>query len=224
MVQPSSTIRRPYLDLQSPQIEEIAGVAAARLGALSDTLDLSFPNSAPALGLRLGAPSHASRVSPDWSILFDCYAELQGRGAMRRCHAVERMFEDLGYVPPQWASVVRNYLGALRPERSGGHHLYVALTSGWGAGGELGLYVGETRYKPARRFRSHLAGVFSGGCVQTRGLALLFSLFAHLNPLDRAEAKKAEFMIAEQLRSVFRALGLPAGRVQGPHQFDAVAA
>ena len=84
----------------------------------------------------------------------------------------------------------------------GNHHLYAILLDGFVAKGRFGVYIGESRYRPEKRFTQHLSGVRSSRVVQRRGIALLPSLVAHLNPLARGEAKELEVALAQALMAM----------------------
>ncbi|MFQ3595329.1 MAG: hypothetical protein SNJ63_04400 [Sphingomonadaceae bacterium] len=81
------------------------------------------------------------------------------------------------------------------------HHLYVVLCEGFGSDGQdVAFYVGETRYRPERRFQQHKDGIRASGVVRRRGVRLLPRLVQHLNPLSRREAKRLERELADRLR------------------------
>ena len=94
------------------------------------------------------------------------------------------------------------------------HHLYIVLLGGFGPKeDEFGLYVGETMYKPENRLVQHLNGYKASRIVKKRGICLLPSLYAHLNPLHRANAQELE----PKFKEIFIAVGIPERLVKGGH-------
>jgi hypothetical protein len=94
------------------------------------------------------------------------------------------------------------------------HHLYVVLLGGLGSDeNDFGVYIGETIYRPKNRLMQHLNGIHASRVVKKRGICLLPSLYAHLNPLQRAEAKELE----SKLKDIFIAVGVPKRLVKGGH-------
>ena len=97
--------------------------------------------------------------------------------------------------------------GRFTPQTTGRHNLYIVLLSG--LNGKIpgyGIYVGETSKSPEERFREHTEGkrnrkgpLFSR-VVYRHHACLLPTLYNHLNPLSRKEAKYLEGKIAEALR------------------------
>ena len=69
------------------------------------------------------------------------------------------------------------------------------------------LYVGMTSKSPKERLDQHLAGArskrgfkISSNIVQKYGMYLRPSLYHHLNPLTREEAKRLEEVLANRLK------------------------
>jgi predicted GIY-YIG superfamily endonuclease len=92
--------------------------------------------------------------------------------------------------------------------------LYIILLGGFGSDeNEFALYIGETIHKPEKRLTQHLNGVHASRVVKKRGICLLPSLYAHLNPLQRADAKELEL----RLKEIFIAVGTPERLVKGGH-------
>ncbi len=83
---------------------------------------------------------------------------------------------------------------------AGGHHVYVILLDGFAAKSRYGFYVGESRYRPENRATQHFAGIYAAGSARRMGLCLMPSLYEHLNPLSRTEAKQIEAELADKLR------------------------
>ena len=114
-------------------------------------------------------------------------------------------------VPPieWWESAVQASQSVQKSTR-GNHHVYVVLLDGYQRDSRYGLYVGESRYTPERRYDNHKAGKHASRHVLRKGVCLLFDLFRHLNPLTREEAKDIEVKLAE----AFKAVGI---RTEGGH-------
>jgi hypothetical protein len=112
-----------------------------------------------------------------------------------------------GIYPVDWLEKAAEATGRFTPHTTGKHNLYIILLSGLrGKIPGYGLYVGETSKSPAARFREHARGkrnkkgpLFSR-VVYKHGKCLLPTLYHHLNPLSREEAKELEGKIAEELR------------------------
>ena len=66
--------------------------------------------------------------------------------------------------------------------------------------GHAGYYVGLTGLSPEQRFQNHKQGVKSAGVVKRFGERLVPRLYAHLNPMPYAEAKRMEGVLADSLR------------------------
>ncbi len=115
-----------------------------------------------------------------------------------------------GLQPIDWWEQALQASQRIRKTTGGNHHLYVVLLDGYAAGSRYGLYVGESRYTPERRFENHKSGKHASRHVQRKGVRLLPELYRHLNPLSRAEAKALE----PQLAAVFREMGI---RTEGGH-------
>jgi len=64
-----------------------------------------------------------------------------------------------------------------------------------------GVYVGMSRYAPARRFDQHKAGIRAAGSVLRRGLEVLTGPTLHLQHIARADAQRIEEQLAEALRA-----------------------
>jgi hypothetical protein len=112
-----------------------------------------------------------------------------------------------GISPVEWLEKAAETTGLFKPETNGRHHLYIVLLSGLhGKTPGYGLYVGETSKPPEIRFQEHLEGKRNRkGPLYSRVVyrhceCLLPSLYNHLNPLSRAEAKILEGKIAEALK------------------------
>ncbi len=99
---------------------------------------------------------------------------------------------------------------SVRKTTQGNHHVYVVLLDGFARDSRYGLYVGESRYTPERRFANHMNGKHAARHVRRLGKCLLPELYAHLNPLSREEAKALEPVLA----AAFRNAGI---RTEGGH-------
>ncbi len=115
-----------------------------------------------------------------------------------------------GMQPIDWWEQAREASLKIRKTTGGNHHLYVVLLDGYVAGSRYGLYVGESRYTPERRFANHKSGEHASRHVLRKGVCLLPELYRHLNPLSRAEAKALEPPLAAD----FREIGI---RTEGGH-------
>jgi hypothetical protein len=94
------------------------------------------------------------------------------------------------------------------------HHLYIVLLAGFGPEeNEFGLYIGEAFYRPENRLAQHLNDEHASRVVKKRGICLLPSLYAHLNPLQRANAQQLE----PKLKEIFIAVGIPERLIKGGH-------
>jgi hypothetical protein len=112
-----------------------------------------------------------------------------------------------GLHPIDWLEKAAETTSLFNPQTTGKHNLYIILLSrlhnkipGYG------LYVGETSKTPEARFREHARGkrnrkgpLFSR-IVYKHHQCLLPTLYNHLNPLSREEAKELEVKIAEALK------------------------
>jgi hypothetical protein len=115
--------------------------------------------------------------------------------------------QSRGISPIEWLEKAAETTGTFTPETAGRHHLYIVLLSYLGGKTPgYGLYVGETSKLPEARFQEHAQGkrnrkgpLFSR-IVRRHCECLLPTLYSHLNPLSRAEAKILEGKIAEALR------------------------
>ncbi len=127
-------------------------------------------------------------------------------GAKRRRQksrdAILAPLASAGLQPIEWWEQALQASRQIRKTSSGNHHLYVVLLDGYAAGSRYGLYVGESRYTPERRFEHHKGGRHASRHVLRKGLCLLPELYRHLNPLSRAEAKALEPRLAEAFRQV----------------------
>jgi hypothetical protein len=113
----------------------------------------------------------------------------------------------LGIHPVDWLERAAEAMSRFTRRTTGKHNVYIILLSGLhGKIPGYGLYVGETSKTPAARFREHAQGkrnrkgpLFSR-VVHKHCKCLLPTLYSHLNPLSREEAKELEGKIAEALK------------------------
>jgi hypothetical protein len=112
-----------------------------------------------------------------------------------------------GIEPVDWLEKAADITRGFTPKTKGKHNLYIILL--YELKGKMpgyGLYVGETSKSPAERFKEHAErkrsrkGPLFSRIVYKHCKCLLPSLYSHLNPLSRAEAKELEAKIAEALR------------------------
>ena len=117
---------------------------------------------------------------------------------------------DADVLPIEWWELAVQASQSIQKDTRGRHHVYVVLLDGYQNGSRYGLYVGESRYTPERRYNNHKTGNHASRHVLRKGVCLLFDLFKHLNPLTREEAKDIEVKLAE----AFKAAGI---RTKGGH-------
>lgn len=144
--------------------------------------------------------THAASLL-DFETLTDCWNILRARSRPRPVRRLERAVAELQAAPVGWLDVARSVCGRFHRTATGNHHLYAVLLDGFVTKGRFGVYIGESRYTPESRLMQHLAGVRASGVVQRRGVTLLPSLVAHLNPLARQEAKELEIELAGALKA-----------------------
>jgi hypothetical protein len=109
--------------------------------------------------------------------------------------------------PIDWLEKAAETTYRFTPKTTGKQNLYIILLAGLhGKIPGYGLYVGETSKSPEARFKEHTQGarnrkgpLFSR-IVYKYHKCLLPTLYSHLNPLSRKEAKELEEKIAEALR------------------------
>ena len=146
----------------------------------------------------------------DIETLSYCLAALSPKhksGTLTAWLNVTEFAQTLGLYPVIWLQRASEITGLFTPQTTGKHHLYIILLSGLrGKTPGYGLYVGETSKKPEARFREHAQGKRSkkgplfSRIVHKHHKCLLPTLYDHLNPLSREEAKELESKIAEALR------------------------
>ena len=123
------------------------------------------------------------------------------------CLNITEFAQAKGIYPVSWLEKAAETTGQFTPKTAGRHHLYIVLLSGLnGKTPGYGLYVGETSKTPDVRFREHAQGkcnrkgpLFSR-IVYRHCQCLLPTLYSHLNPLSRQEAKELEGEIAGALK------------------------
>ena len=148
----------------------------------------------------------------DLETLSYCLAELSPKHRNIELTAwlnITEFAQKLGLHPIDWLEKAAETTSLFTPQTTGEHNLYIILLSRLhGKIPGYGLYVGETSKSPAARFREHVQGkrnrkgpLFSR-IVYKHHECLLPTLYNHLNPLSREEAKELEAKIAEALRLV----------------------
>lgn len=80
------------------------------------------------------------------------------------------------------------------------HSVYVVYLRNPMGDGRAGYYVGMTGLTPEKRFDNHKSGVKAARIVRKFGERLVPRLYAHLNPMPYAEAKRMEPLLADSLR------------------------
>ncbi len=115
--------------------------------------------------------------------------------------------QKLGLEPIDWLEKAAEITGRFIPKTTGKHNLYIILL--FELRGKIpgyGIYVGETSKSPDVRFKEHAQrkrnrkGPLFSRVVYKHHKCLLPTLYSHLNPLSREEAKDLEGKIAEALR------------------------
>ncbi len=115
--------------------------------------------------------------------------------------------QKLGLFPIDWLERAAETTRRFTPRTTGKHNLYIILL--FELKGKIpgyGLYVGETSKSPEARFKEHAQrkrnkkGPLFSRIVYKHHKCLLPTLYNHLNPLSREEAKDLEAKIAEALR------------------------
>lgn len=137
----------------------------------------------------------------DFETLTDCWRILRARSRVRPVRRLEEAVSDYEAAPVEWLDLARSVCSRYHRTAKGNHHLYAVLLDSFVAKGRFGVYIGESRYTPTKRLTQHLTGVRASGVVLRRGVTLLPSLVAHLNPLARQEAKELEAELARALRA-----------------------
>ena len=66
-------------------------------------------------------------------------------------------------------------------------------------GDDHGVYVGMSRYSPAKRFDQHKSGIRAAGSVLKRGIEVLTGPTLHLQHIKRSEAARIEAALAVAL-------------------------
>jgi len=140
-----------------------------------------------------------------------CIHELWMRGEMQVNieRALERLWRRAATSIPEWLPMrhiewlPRAYEVAARFRApSGRSNIYLVLLDYSDSREEpYGVYVGMSRYAPARRFDQHKAGIRAAGSVLRRGLEVLTGPTLHLQHIARADAQRIEEQLAEALRA-----------------------
>ncbi len=115
--------------------------------------------------------------------------------------------QKVGLEPVEWLERAAEITGRFTPKTTGKHNLYIILLSGLKEKKPgYGLYVGETSKSPEVRFNEHAQakrnrkGPLFSRVVHRHCKYLLPTLYGHLNPLSREEARDLEGKIAEALK------------------------
>lgn len=111
----------------------------------------------------------------------------------------------------EWLATAYDVAARFTARRRGRFNIYLVLLDYRDSRPEpYGVYVGETRYRPADRFDQHKAGIRAAGSVLRRGLELLVGPTLHLQGISRPDAIDIEERLA-------LALGAEGLFVQGGH-------
>jgi hypothetical protein len=100
----------------------------------------------------------------------------------------------------EWLPNVYEVAAAFRAAGKGRSNIYLVLLDYSDSRAEpFGIYVGMTKYAPARRFDQHKAGIRAAGSVLKRGIEVLTGPALHLQYIKRSEAARIEIELAEAL-------------------------
>lgn len=124
-----------------------------------------------------------------------------------------------GLQPIYWLPRVKSYVEKLEftKTKGGSGHVYFILMDQSRMVSlyrKTGIYIGQSRYTPEKRFQHHLSGINSSGSVRLHGKFLLQSLSNVLTPISIPEARRLEAVCLEELRSA-GLQNLPAKNVLG---------
>ena len=147
--------------------------------------------------------------SKDYVLATQCWLIAKKRKS-KTLQAVMQLLIAADLPPIEWWESAVQASQSIQRSTKGNHHVYVVLLDGYQRDSRYGLYVGESRYTPERRYGNHKADKHASRHVLRKGVCLLFDLFKHLNPLTREEAKDIEVKLAE----AFKAAGI---RTKGGH-------
>lgn len=146
----------------------------------------------------------------DLESLSYCLGALSPRhrsGTLTACLNVIDYAQQFGLIPINWLETAAEITARFTPKTTGKHYLYIVLLTGLGGKKPgYGLYVGETSKPPAERFKEHSQGrrnrkgPLYSRIVYRHHKCLLPSLYDHLNPLSRKEARDLEPEITEALK------------------------
>jgi len=155
---------------------------------------------------------HAYNAASEGDIetLSYCLAELSPKHRnmeLTACLNIIEFAQKQGLQPIDWLERAAEITSLFTPQTTGKHNLYIILL--FELKGKIpgyGLYVGETSKSPEARFKEHAQrkynnkGPLFSRIVFKHHKCLLPTLYNHLNPLSRLEAKELEGKIAEALR------------------------
>ncbi|HYL02467.1 MAG TPA: hypothetical protein VEU54_03540 [Steroidobacteraceae bacterium] len=158
----------------------------------------------------LAARLEAALRAGEGAVGAHCIHELWMRGEFpaRIESALEALWRRAAASVPEWLPMryiewlPAAYEVALRfrAARAGRTNVYLVLLDfADRRRGPYGVYVGMSRYAPARRFEQHKAGIHAAGSVLRRGLEVLTGPTLHLQHLARAEAARIEAALAVAL-------------------------
>ncbi len=138
-------------------------------------------------------------AADDVEVFSYCFAELDHRRSKKARGLLEILKGDDFPSPISWIERAASITGSFASQCEGDHALYCVLLEGTARGEASGdpagyaVYVGETSKSPEKRLTEHLAGgKLASSRVTKWGRCLLPSLYGHLNPQNRDEAKKLE--------------------------------
>ena len=146
------------------------------------------------------ALARLAHTSEDPVLVGRCLETANGRQERTFRRVIKALCPGNALTPVPWLREAQRVAKSIVKTTNGRHHLYVILLDGFQNGGRYGVYVGESRYRPENRFRQHKAGENAAGSVERMGVCLLPSLYEHLNPLSRQEARQLEPVLAEAFR------------------------
>jgi hypothetical protein len=116
-------------------------------------------------------------------------------------HALAR-FEAIGKQPVEWLGVAHAVASGFKACGKGDGNVYlVLLDTRDHKARDWGVYVGQTTKEPDVRYAQHRAGVRASGDVRRRGVGLLKTAAFRLWGIKRAEARRIEVELANELKA-----------------------
>jgi hypothetical protein len=108
---------------------------------------------------------------------------------------------------------------SFKKTKGGSGHVYFILLDQTGfvtTNTKCGIYIGQSKYVPQKRFEQHKAGIRASGEVHRNGKYVLQSLSYRFTPINTAEAKRLEAECHKVICSA-KLTNLPKKIVHGGH-------